>query len=231
MSCLECKNSIRKNNRLECTYRLPLDLQDLDKPETCYEGEREENSFGKRFGMRDLLLSILQYNGKSLSEREHDEIKSQKSITELLISTIDLYEKKINSENIASTDIEERGVGRACFSCSFASTEEQYLTIQCSHYHNAINLKNRGCEQPKEWLSDHLIREQGLSNLFDLFLELESTLWLFLHDEWTAGEKWLLILSTYEQTLQEKRYQVVRPKKRRLQKQDKIKRIEDDIVY
>lgn len=231
MSCLECKHSIVNSHKVECFFRLPMDIQDFHKPETCHEGERENNSFGKRFGMRRLLLFILKDVGRSLSEKEYKDIQHQESVTQFLLSTFDIYEKKLTEQNIVSSESNEIGAGRACLSCSYASTDEHHLNLQCSHFHNDINPMNKGCEKPMSPVNDHMIREKGLANVLDYLLVHESTLWLFLHDEWTSGEKWYLILSTYEQTIQNKEYQLMRPKKKRLRRIDSFKRLEDDIVY
>lgn len=213
MSCLECKHSTVNHNKVACSFHRSLDIQDLNKPETCRDGEREDNSFGKRNGMRPLLLATLKNVGKSISETEYIGIQSQESVTHLLLSTFQLYEQKLKERNITSPERNEMGSGRACLSCSHASTDEHYLNLRCGYFQNAISPLNKGCDTPVSRLKDHMIKENGLGKVLDFLLIHESTLWLLLHDEWTAGEKWLLILSTYEETLEANRYKAVRLKK------------------
>lgn len=231
MSCLECKHSNVNRNRVVCSLHRPLDVQDFHLPETCRDGEREDNAFGKRFGMRSLLLAILKSTGKSLSDEDYSHILHQQSVSHLLLSSFALYERKLKERGIPAPESNELGTGRACLSCSHASIDEHHLNLRCSHYQKPISPLDKGCDTPTSVLKDHLIRENGLANMLDFLLIHESTLLLFLHDEWTAGEKWLLILSTYEETLKTNRHKLVRPRKERLQNIGKTNHIEDDIVH
>ncbi|PLS19076.1 hypothetical protein CVD28_01330 [Bacillus sp. M6-12] len=214
MSCLDCSFISLNKGSLHCQHGLPIHIGELSHPEQCKKGKKEDNYIGKTYGMKTMLSLILTSQAKSLSKEEIDRLQEEISVTNQILLTIDLYEQKIEEAMIERPEEKNRKQAISCYHCTHASSTD-YLFVQCGYYHNDIGERLESCHSiHNEWeKQEQMIREIGLSHFFDLVLQYNSSLWLYWNEDMTAGDKWIAILDTYEETLERKYYQVRKAKK------------------
>jgi hypothetical protein len=247
LGCLDCSLVQLSGESIGCQKGLSLDLGNTENPEECLEGNRQDNFFGKTYGMKRMISLVLIEVAKSLSLEELNQIEREPTVTNQILLTIDTYEKKIASLGIEKPEHKDIQAGQTCYRCIHSSSSEDHLFIQCSYHHNYIGEELHSCESiKKEWVREEtMIKKIGLSHFLDLVLQYNSSLWLYVNDDTTAGDKWIAILDTYEKTIEQKVYRVKKLnriiKRNQLSIEDMVKKIknsenpkealEDGIVY